>query len=205
MRKSKAKERILQTAEDAIREKGYSSLNVNDIAYLAKVSIGTLYYHFPDGKASILAEILSRMQQRSFESGGPLLESLDIRQGDGFDDVLGKILLVVINERRKDRYFLAATQAEMLADLSQYKDTMELYESHGTMQHGWKIFVGLIARLTEQFPDSAIDIKGHETRIERAIGTLMTYQIMFPGYLGDDNEFAKMLVKIIRVIIRRES
>jgi len=202
MRKSKAKERILQTAEDAIREKGYSNLNVNDIAYLAKVSIGTLYYHFPNGKISMLAEILTRMQQRAFETTGHMLDSKDLTQGGSFDEILGNLLMLVIQQRRKDRQLLAAVQIEMLAELDQYKDVVESFESHVMMQQGWRIFVEFIGNLSKKFPDQAINIEGHETQIERTIGTLMTYQIMFPNYLGNDMDFVRKLPDIIRVIIQ---
>jgi len=202
MRKSKAKERILQTAEDAIREKGYSNLNVNDIAYLAKVSIGTLYYHFPNGKISMLAEILTRMQQRAFETTGHMLDSKDLTQGGSFDEILGNLLMLVIQQRRKDRQLLAAVQIEMLAELDQYKDVVESFESHVMMQQGWRIFVEFIGNLSKKFPDQAINIEGHETQIERTIGTLMTYQIMFPNYLGNDMDFVRKLPSIIRVIIQ---
>ncbi|MFW9918025.1 MAG: TetR/AcrR family transcriptional regulator [Candidatus Thorarchaeota archaeon] len=201
MRTSKAKERILQTAEDAIREKGYANLNVNDIAYLAKVSIGTLYYHFPDGKISILTEILSRMQQNALESREILLGT-DLMKGGTFDEILGRLLSIVLQQRRKDRQLLAAVQSEMLADLSQYKEVVESYESHETMQQGWRIFVDFIDKISKQFPDDSISIKGYETRIERTLGTLMTYQIMFPNYLGTDEEFVRILLGIIRLITK---
>ena len=57
--------------------------------------------------------------------------------------------------------------------------------------------------LSKMFPEKSFDIKGHETVIERMIGTLMTYQIMFPGYFGDDNEFVENLVGMIRAIVRQ--
>ena len=57
MRESKAKKRILETADGMFNSVGYADLNVNEIAHEADVSIGTLYYHFPDGKLSILMEI----------------------------------------------------------------------------------------------------------------------------------------------------
>jgi AcrR family transcriptional regulator len=201
MRKSEAKERILQTAEKAIREKGYTNLNVNDIAYLAKVSIGTLYYHFPDGKTSILAELLSRMQQSAFESSGSLLTSTELLQGKSFSEVLANLLHAVLNVRRKDRHFLAAVQMEMLADLDKYEVVVKSLESLESMDQGWKMFVEFINNLSKKFPEESIDIKGHELRIERMIGTLMTYQIMFPNYLGSDNEFIKNLVSMIRIIV----
>ena len=203
MRKSEAKERILRTAEKTIRKKGYTNLNVNDIAYLAKVSIGTLYYHFPDGKTSILAELLSRMQQKAFEASGSLLKSDELLKGKSFDEILRRLLRAVLDVRRNDRYFLAAVQIEMLSDLDKYENVVESLESLESMTQGWKMFVEFIDNLSKMFPDESIDIKGHETLIERMIGTLMTYQIMFPGYFGADNEFVANLVSMLRAIVRK--
>jgi AcrR family transcriptional regulator len=203
MRKSEAKERILRTAEKAIRKKGYTNLNVNDIAYLAKVSIGTLYYHFPDGKTSILAELLSRMQQKAFETSGSLLKSDELLQGKTFDEVLSRLLRAVLDIRQNDRHFLAAVQIEMLSDLDKYENVVESLESLESMIQGWKMFVEFIGNLSKMFPDESIDIKGHETLIERMIGTLMTYQIMFPSYFGSDNEFLENLVSMLRAIVRK--
>jgi len=200
MRKSKAKERILRTAEKTIRKKGYPNLNVNDIAYLSKVSIGTLYYHFPDGKTSILAELLSRMQQKAFETSGSLLTSEELLRGKTFDEVLSRLLRAVLDLRRKDRHFLAAVQIEMLADIDKYEEIVESLESLESMNQGWNMFVQFIHNLSKMFPEDSIDIKGHEVLIERMIGTLMTYQIMFPGYLGTDDEFVGNLVGILHSI-----
>jgi len=203
MRKSEAKERILRTAEKAIRKKGYTNLNVNDIAYLSKVSIGTLYYHFPDGKASILAELLSRMQQKAFESSGSLLKSEELLHGKSFDEVLGKLLRAVLDLRRNDRHFLAAVQIEMLADIDKYEHVVESLESLESMNQGWKMFVEFIGNLSKMFPSDSINIKGYEIMIERTIGTLMTYQLMFPGYFGADNEFVASLIGILRAIVSK--
>ena len=149
MRKSEAKERILRIAEKAIRKKGYTNLNVNDIAYQSKVSIGTLYYHFPDGKTSILAELLSRMQQIAFESSGSMLTSDKLQKGESFDEVLSNLLQVVLDVRRKDRHFLAAVQIEMLANIDKYETVVESLESLESMTQGWKMFVGFIDNLSE--------------------------------------------------------
>ncbi|MFX1263401.1 MAG: TetR/AcrR family transcriptional regulator [Promethearchaeota archaeon] len=201
MRKSKAKEQILRTAEKAIRKKGYTNLNVNDIAYLSKTSIGTLYYHFPNGKTSILAELLSRMQQKAFETSGSLLKSKELFHGKTFDEVLGRLLRAVLDVRRNDRHFLAAVQIEMLADIDKYESVVESLESLESMNQGWKLFVEFIDNLSKMFPSESIDIKGNETMIERMIGTLMTYQIMFPGYFGTDDEYIENLVGMLRAIV----
>lgn len=201
MRKSEAKERILRTSEKTIRKKGYTNLNVNDIAYLAKVSIGTLYYHFPGGKTSILAELLSRMQQKAFETSGSLLTSEELLKGKTFDEILSKLLRAVLDLRRNDRNFLAAVQIEMLADIDKYENVVESLEALDSMTQGWKMFVEFIDNLSKMFPDESITIKGYENLIERMIGTLMTYQIMFSEYFGSDNEFVEILVGMLHTIV----
>lgn len=201
MRESKAKQRILETAEKAIRERGYSNLNVNDIAYMAKVSVGTLYYHFPKGKTSILVEILSQMQKDALENNKEWLENKDLLKGSGdFNQTLKKLLMMVLQVRRKDSQLLAAVQVEMLFDLEQYQEVVESYESQDTMQQGWNAFVDFIAQLSLLFPEESINIKGHERQIERVLGTLMTYQIMFPEYFGNDSDFIEMLLSILHTI-----
>ncbi len=200
MRKSKAKERILEVAEEVIRDKGYSNFNVNDVAYKAKVSIGTLYYHFPDGKTSILSALLTKMQQATFDSSQPMLEKLLMLPGKTFDENLSNLFILIIRQRRKDKHFLAAVQTEMLADLDEYQKVVDSYESNEVMQQGWGILVDFIKTLSEKYPNDAIDLHGHELKVERILGTLMTYQIMFPGFMGSDDEFVRILIGILRTV-----
>jgi hypothetical protein len=63
--------------------------------------------------------------------------------------------------------------------------------------------VQFIDNLSKKFPDDSIDIKGKEVMVERTIGTLMTYQLMFSGYFGTDIEFITNLVGMIRAIVRK--
>ena len=91
----------------------------------------------------------------------------------------------------------------MLADIDKYENVVESLESLESMTQGWKMFVQFIEYLSKKFPEESIDIKGHETLVERMIGTLMTYQIMFPGYFGTDDAFVENLVGMIRAVVRK--
>ncbi|MFW9794043.1 MAG: TetR/AcrR family transcriptional regulator, partial [Candidatus Thorarchaeota archaeon] len=104
MRKSKAKQSIVETAQKLIEKKGYSNLNMNEVAYVAKVSVGTLYYHFPNGKVDILAEIMSR------KTGGYVEEFKKqvgvekiLEKGMSLEDTIRWFLKKVIEFRRTDR------------------------------------------------------------------------------------------------------
>lgn len=56
-------ERILEAAELCIREDGYESLRMADVARRAEASVGTVYSRFPD-KLALLRTIQDRLHQR---------------------------------------------------------------------------------------------------------------------------------------------
>jgi len=49
--------RLLDAAERGFAGKGYEATSMNEIAEAAKVGVGTLYHHFPDKRALLLALI----------------------------------------------------------------------------------------------------------------------------------------------------
>ncbi|MDJ0789549.1 MAG: helix-turn-helix domain-containing protein [Myxococcota bacterium] len=51
------RERLLRAAEELFRRHGYAGTGVGDIAARAGASVGTLYHHFPDKRAMLLALI----------------------------------------------------------------------------------------------------------------------------------------------------
>lgn len=53
-------ETIIQAMAELIDEKGYDGFSVNAIPVKARLSIGTVYRYFPNGKEDILKEIMKR-------------------------------------------------------------------------------------------------------------------------------------------------
>lgn len=51
------RQRLLQIAERGFAGKGYEATSMNEIAEAAEVGVGTLYHHFPDKRALLLALI----------------------------------------------------------------------------------------------------------------------------------------------------
>jgi AcrR family transcriptional regulator len=89
MRESKAKKKILQMADEMLKRVGYADLNVNEIAHEARVSIGTLYYHFPEGKISILMEIRRRIAGEYKTRLSERLNTERIGEAASFNEGLG--------------------------------------------------------------------------------------------------------------------
>ncbi|MFW9864430.1 MAG: TetR/AcrR family transcriptional regulator, partial [Candidatus Thorarchaeota archaeon] len=203
MRKSKAKQGIVNTAEKLIRKKGYSSLNVTDIAYVAKVSVGTLYYHFPKGKVDILAEIMSQKVEGFVEEFNRQMGVEKVlEKGMSLDDTLRWFFKRVIELRRPDRHFLSAIQSEMLDNPSEYMEFVKKYQSTDGLRQAMGILSEAMMKALESEAGGLGKIVDKQERIQRVVGLLMSYQIIFPGYFGDDDEFVDLALRIFFEILK---
>lgn len=203
MRKSKAKQSIIKTAQKLIEKKGYSDLNVNEVAYVAKVSVGTLYYHFPKGKVDILAEIYSLKTEGFVEEFNQQLgvEKL-LEKGMNLDDTLRWILKKVIELRRPDRQFLLAIQSEMLSNPDEYNEIVKKYQSTDGLQQAMGVLSEVMMKAAKSEAANLSQAGKKMDRIQKVVGLLMTHQIIFPGYFGDDDDFADLAVRVFFEILK---
>lgn len=203
MRKSKAKQSIIETAQKLIGKKGYSNLNVNEVAYVAKVSVGTLYYHFPKGKADILAEIYSQKTEGFVEEFNRQLgvEKL-LEKGLSLDDTLRWILKKVIELRRMDRQFHLAIQSELFSNPDEYMEIIKKYQSTDGLQQAMGVLSEVMMKAAKSEADNLSQAGKKLDRIQKVVGLLMSYQIIFPGYFGNDDDFIDLALRIFFEILR---
>ncbi|MHA2322691.1 MAG: TetR/AcrR family transcriptional regulator [Candidatus Thorarchaeota archaeon] len=203
MRKSKAKQSIVETAQKLIGKKGYSDITVNEVAYVAKVSVGTLYYHFPKGKVDILAEIMSRQTEGFVEEFNRQLgvEKL-LEKGMSLDDTLRWIFKKVIELRRTDRHFLSAIQSEMLSNPDDFMELAKKYQTTDGLQQAMGILSEVMMKTAKTETDSPGKMGNKLERVQRVVGLLISYQIIFPGYFGNDDDFVDLAVRIFFEILK---
>jgi len=203
MRKSKAKQSIVKTAQILIEKKGYSNLNVNDVAYVAKVSVGTLYYHFPKGKVDILAEIMSQKTVGYVEEFNQQIGLDKVLEKDkSLEDTIRWFFKKVIEFRRPDRQFLSAIQSELLANPEDYIELLKKYQSTDGLQQGMSILSEAIMRKNESIPVNLGKARDKQDRILRIVGLIMTYQIIFPDYFGTDDEFVDLALRLFFDVLK---
>jgi AcrR family transcriptional regulator len=203
MRKSKARQDIIDTAQKLIKKKGYSSLNVTEIAYVAKVSVGTLYYHFPKGKVDILAEIMSQKLEGFVEEFNRQVGVEKVLEKEmSLDDTLRWFFRKVIELRRPDRHFLSAIQSEMLDNPGEYMAFIEKYQSTDGLQQAMGILSEAMMKAAKSEGVDSRKVVEKQNTIQRVIGLLMSYQIIFPGYFGDDDEFVNLALRFFYEILR---
>lgn len=203
MKTSKAKQSILKTAQKMIEKKGYSNLNINEVAYIAKVSVGTLYYHFPKGKVDILTEILSLkvegfVNQFHEEIG---IENI-LEKSKNLEEIFQWIFKKVLEIRKIDRQFLAAIQSEMLSNPEEYIEFVKKYQRTDGLQQAVGVLSEIMKKSTKTQKDYPQKIVEKQEIILRVLGLLMSYQIIFPNYFGDDDTFVDLASRIFFEILK---
>ena len=201
MRESKAKKKILRTADEMFKRVGYASLNVNEIAHEAGVSIGTLYYHFPKGKLSILMEIRRRVAdqyERSFE------ERLDlgrIMEAASFDEGLGQLLMGLIEIHRESRLVLAAMDSEVLSNLASYDGVVRSVSVGELMESDARPVIGVLEALLERHPGEGLSLDGRGARVSKVVDVLIHRFVYVESMFGSEGEFVEMMIRIVRALL----
>lgn len=78
---SEAKARVLDAAENLFRERGFNSVTMQDIADVLGIRQASLYYHVPQGKEELFAEVNERMLLRHRDGLAHAMQSASNLEG----------------------------------------------------------------------------------------------------------------------------
>ena len=201
MRESKAKKRILQVADEMFRRVGYANLNVNEIAHEAGVSIGTLYYHFPEGKVSILLEIRGQIAERYEKRFAERLYSDRLQETASLDEGLELLLNDLIAIHRGERLVLAAIESEVLSNLTSYDQVAESVSLEDLMESDARSVIGILETLLERHPEEGLTLVGKEAKINKVIDVLIHRFVYVESMFGSEREFLDMMIRIVRALL----
>lgn len=201
MRESKARKRILEVADEMFRRVGYANLNVNEIAHEAGVSIGTLYYHFPEGKVSILMEIRGQIAERYAKRFAERLDSERLRETASLDEGLELLLDDLIDIHRGERLVLAAIESEVLSNLTSYDQVAESVSVEDLMESDARPVIGVLEILLERHPEEGLTLVGKEAKINKVIDVLIHRFVYVESIFGSEREFLDMMIKIVRALL----
>ena len=201
MRESKAKRRILETANGMFNRVGYADLNVNEIAHEAKVSIGTLYYHFPEGKTSILMEVRKQRAELYERNFAEKFDSEGLRSVASLDEGLEYLLKNLIEIHRGERLVLAAMDSEVLSNLISYDELAESVDVKTLMESDARQVTGILQSLIDAYPDEGLTLKGKGVMINKFIDTLIHRYVYVESTFGSEKEFIDAMRKMIRALL----
>lgn len=201
MRESKAKKKILQIADEMFSRVGYARLNVNEIAHEAGVSIGTLYYHFPKGKMSILMEIRRQIAEKYLRRFEERLAPESLRGTASLNEGLELLLETLIEIHRRERLVLAAMDSEVLSNLAAYDRVAESVSVEEMMRSDAEPVTRVLRILLERHPEEGLSLDGKEARVNKVIDVLMHRFVYSEATFGSEPEFIDMMIKIVRALL----
>ncbi len=201
MRESKAKKRILETAEAMFKEVGYADLNVNDMAHKAEVSIGTLYYHFPNGKQSILMEIRRQTAEYYERRFAEKLDTERLLETSSFNEGLELLLKTLIDIRREQWPVLAATEIEVLSNLTAYSQLAESVDMRSLMESDARPVTDVLQALLDRHPEENLTLGGREATLNKVVDILIHRFVYVEPLFGSEQEFIDTLTKIVRALL----
>jgi len=201
MRESKAKKKILQVADEMFKRVGYANLNVNEIAHEAGVSIGTLYYHFPEGKISILMEIRRRIADEYKKRFSEKLNAERLDEAASFNEGLEWLLETLIGIHREERLVLAAMDSEVLSNLVSYDEVAESIVVENLMESDARPVVGVLEALLSRHPEEGLTLDGREARVNKVVDVLIHRFVYVESMFGSEREFIDMMIKIVRALL----
>lgn len=180
------KERILKAAKKLIVKNGYSAVSSRKIAKESKISVGTLFYHFPNGKLSILYEII-------LAYGNKFIESFDISQvGELNNPEVGKAYLFKYLERhRQFAPLINGFEIELLTNKNALKDLEKMMQSEKNRLDTFlkSIFLKFYPNVKE--PEKTFNIVG------RICTSLIHTHIILDNFYGTDEEFVDILYRML--------
>jgi len=200
MRHSKARERIIQTTEAMFSEVGYGGLNVNHVAEKAGVSIGTLYYHFPDGKVSILMAMREQISARYEEAFMERLGEGFVDDVSSFDEGLDRLLDVLINVHMENRLVLAAIESEVWGNLGLYDSLAEGIDVVSLMVQDAEPVLGVLSALLDRYPVEGL-VLGDGVHFFKVMDMLIHRYVYLESTFGTREEFKRLVKKITYALL----
>ncbi len=204
MKKGTAKEKIMEIAIKMFKKYGFSKTYVNEIASEAGVSIGTLYYHFPQGKLSIFQEI----GKSSISDYTPKLKTYGYsieNEYDNITDALKDLILAIIKIHNEERDFILAIQAEFFSKLDEYLKIKEDIATKEQQNSQIQLFLKPFRELLKKFPKEGLVLDGKDTQLFNVVDILIHRHTFINDTFGTEKEFVKMMSKIVLALLKPEN
>ena len=116
-KKARSKEKTIKKIYDTflklVLEEGYHKASTNKIAKSAKISVGTLYHHFPEGKKDIIREYFENSVETSFE-----LDKFEKFDLSNMALIFRGFVSNVLRNHRENKAYYIAFRSAILSDYS---------------------------------------------------------------------------------------
>ena len=185
-----ARDRIIETSIQMIQERNYNKITTNHIAKKAGVSIGTLYYHFENGKPDIIKEIVKQGYAEFLDEVN--LSNLTIEKLPSF---LRAFLRRYLEQHQENKSLLIAIEMALLSNKKVFQD-FEYIRSELKL-------VPLISSVLKQlgYPDKE-DLNGISKFLLYSIDSIIHRHVICEDLLINDEELVNNLSEMVLRFIK---
>lgn len=167
--------RILDVVTEVLSERGYDSLQLREIAKRARVSLSTIYTHFPSKDELVLAAVERWMQDRVY-AGLPTLQ-VDVPLSERLTSWYGQLFAPWVQNPMMLRVFMRAAMLPGGGRLT-HQGLEAVLPSSQRMFDGYGqeladdvnlIMTNVVFGLLSQFANGQVDVTDFVTVVERTI------------------------------------
>jgi hypothetical protein len=90
----------------------------------------------------------------------------------------------------------------MFSNPDGYNEIVKKYQTTDGLQQAMGILSEVLMKAAKSEKGSLGKAGDNMNRIQRVVGLLMTYQIIFPDYFGNDDEFVDLALRIFFDILK---
>jgi AcrR family transcriptional regulator len=190
MNDKNARNRIIETSIRMIKEKDYNKITTNHIAKKTGVSIGTLYYHFKNGKPDIVKEIVRQGYAEFLDE--VILSSLTMEK---LPEFLNSFLKRYLEQHKENKSLLVAIEIASLSNRKAFQD-FEYIQSELNL-------VPLISSILKQLGYSdREDLNGISKFLLYSIDSIIHRHVICENLVIKDEELVKHLAEMVLRFIK---
>ncbi len=178
---------IYKTFFDLVLKNGYSKTSTNHIAEAAKLSIGTIYRYFPNGKSDIILKYFETSKDIVFDT-----EDFKKLNGNNFADIFERFIRNNLENQKKNPGYCIAFREAILSD----KELLEKYKAK---------IANICTELVKELRHSNEFLKGiPEDRLIRGfifvfnlIEANIHHHLFIMKIVDDEDYFIKLLSRLV--------
>lgn len=182
--------KIIETTFNLIEKKGYDGVSTNHIAAKSKISIGTIYRYFPEGKPAIIQAVAIDMYEKF-----PIQKMIPSINTNDIQDFMSNLVEYYIQYHRDNFTLMKATdKATLSSSIVRHEiDVFERRVLHKFLKniHKFPIFA--------QF--KADELENKFITILKTVDSIIHRHLFLSPFFDTDEELKSFLVKLSMKII----
>ena len=201
MKRGRGKTHTLKIAKRIIEKKGYTNTHIIEVAREAKISVGTLYYHFPRGKIDLLIAIFKDITANYMKEAEKLGYTIN-KKFSSLEEALRFHLGIIVKLHKKYHITITAWEKEILPNLENIVKLREEKDLAGVLKSEMDLFFEQINHIRKEFPKENLSLEGKGEQLYFILQGIINKYSQNDSVFSSEEDFINLLSKIILVMLK---